>query len=350
LLSNIAAGQGSSSLKQPGLQPTRSAISYRRSSDNETADLYQGGTPPRGGVVVVPGLTPSGKDDPRLVAFAQSLASAQFLVLVPDIADTRALKVSAAGSAFVADAIGALARRLDPAGRRRVGLVAISYAVGPALLAVAQTPAGSHVGFVVAIGGYYDIAAAIGFVTTGYNRLPDGEWRYQEPNDFGKWVFLRSNADGVSDPADRDRLRKIAQHRLASPMAAIDDLLAGLGPEGRAVYALITNRDPGQVPALTARLPLAIREDLRRLNLKEQNLGAIHGPVFIIHGRDDTTIPYTQSEELAAALGSRAHLYVIDYFAHVGAAGTSLSDNLQLLSAATDILKERDRSTAEWSP
>jgi pimeloyl-ACP methyl ester carboxylesterase len=89
---------------------------------------------------------------------------------------------------------------------------------------------------------------------------------------------------------------------------------------------------------------------LGRLNLKEQNLGAIHGPVFLIHGRDDTTIPYIQSEEFAAALGSRAYLYVIDHFAHVSAAGTSLSDNLQLLSAATDILKERDRLMTEWSP
>src|SRR5215475_8200880 len=56
LLSDIAAGQASSSLKQPAML-TRTAIVYRRSG-SETADLYQGGTPPRGGVVVFPGLTP----------------------------------------------------------------------------------------------------------------------------------------------------------------------------------------------------------------------------------------------------------------------------------------------------
>src|SRR5262249_5505285 len=270
-------------------------------------------------------------------------ARAQFLVLVPDIAETRALKVSAADSAFVADAIDTLARRLDPTGRRRVGLVAISYAVGPALLAAAQTPAGSHVGFVVAIGGYYDIAAAIGFVTTGYYRVPDGEWRYQESNNFVKWVFLRSNADGVSDPADRDQLRKIAQRRLENPMAAIDDLLAGLGAEGRDVYALITNRDPGRVPTLIARLPPAIREDLRRLNLKETTLAPLHGPFSLFQGRVAAITPYPKGKGLPPVPAPRPRLYVIDHFAHVDAAGTSLSDNLQLLSAATDILRERDR-------
>lgn len=349
LLTDIAAGEGPSALKQTTPQPGRVALVYGKHV-GETGDLYQGTAVPRGAVVVVPGLTQYGKDDPRLVAFAQSLARAQFVVLVPDVPDLRALKISAADSAYIADAIDALEQRFDPAGRRSIGLVTISYAAGPALLAVAQTPAGQHVGFVVAIGGYYDITAAIAFVTTGYYRLPDAEWRYETPNDFGKWVFLRSNADRVSDPADRSRLHEIAKQRLDNLKASIDDLVAGLGPEGRAVYALIANRDPQQVPALIARLPPAIRNDLVRLDLKQQNLNAIHGPIFLIHGRDDTTIPYAQSEALAAALGSRAHLYLIDHFAHIGAAGMSLSDNLELLSAATDILRERDRFVAEHSP
>lgn len=346
LLTDIAAGQGPSALKQTTPQVARTTMVYGTHARDEVADLYQSAAPARSSVVVVPGLTPYGKDDPRIVAFAQSLARARFLVLVPDIPDLRALKVSAADSAFVADAIDVLEQRDDPAKRRPVGLVAISYAVGPALLAAAQTTAGQHIGFAVAIGGYYDIAEAVAFVTTGYYRLPDGEWRYDKPNDFGKWVFLRSNADRVSDPTDRDQLYRIAERRIANPNAPIDDLTAGLGPEGRAVDALIINRDPREVPALIAQLPLRIRDDLRRLDLKEQNLAAIRGSVFVIHGRDDTTIPYTQSEELAAALGTRAHLYVIDHFAHVGAADMRFGDNFELWDAVTEILKARDHLAA----
>jgi pimeloyl-ACP methyl ester carboxylesterase len=340
LLADIAAGAGPSRLKQTTPAPSRVTIRYAGAAGPEIADLYREPSKARGAVVVVPGLTPYGKDDPRLVAFAQSLARARFFVLVPDIPGLRALKVSAADSAFIADAIDEAAQRFARKGRR-LGLVAISYAVGPALLAAAQTPAGRAVGYIVTIGGYYDIDAAIAFATTGYYRLPDGTWRHVAPNDFGKWVLLRSNADQVANAADRALLYRIAERRLADPAAGIEGLVARLGPQGRAVYALIANRNPRRVPSLVAQLPAALRRELQRLNLKEQNLRAIAGPVFIIHGRDDAVIPYTQSVALAAALGGRAHLYLVDHFAHVG--GASLGDNLRLWQAATAILTQRDR-------
>jgi hypothetical protein len=182
LLLDIAAGGGPSRLKETTPEPSRLTIRYRRSGSAATADLYQGSAPPQGGVVVVPGLTPDGKDDPRLVAFATSLARARFLVLVPDIPNTRALKVSAADSVSIGDAIEELAQRSATGAERRVGLVAISYAVGPALLAASRAPAITHVRFIVAIGGYYDIEAAIAFVTTGYYRAPDRSWDHSTPN------------------------------------------------------------------------------------------------------------------------------------------------------------------------
>jgi pimeloyl-ACP methyl ester carboxylesterase len=344
LLADIAAGDGPSRLKQAAPEPVRSAIRYRRGSGDAVADLYRDTEMPRGAVVVVPGLTPHGKDDPRLVAFAKSLARAQFLVLVPDIANTRALKVSAGDSFPIADAIEELAARFAGGAERSVGLVAISYAVGPALLAAAATPAGRHLRFIVAIGGYYDIEAAIGFVTTGTYREPDGSWHRATPNEFGKFVFLRSNADRIADPADRARLIAIAERRLADPAADIGDLAMRLGPQGRVVYELIDNRDPQRVAGLIARLPEPILRELRALDLKTRNLATIARPVFLVHGADDPIIPAGESTRLAAALGPSAELTLVERFAHVDAATTSLADSIRLLQATTRILEERDRS------
>ena len=343
LLADIAAGSGPSRLKETTPEPAPETIIYRRTAGPAKADLYRSSEQPRGAVVVVPGLTPDGKDDARLVAFAKSLARAQFLVLVPDIANTRALKVSAADGAFIADAIEELAQRAAGGGESSVGLVAISYAVGPALLAATQPPAGRHVRFIVAIGGYYDIEAAIAFVTTGYYRAPDGSWQHAAPNEWGKWVFVRSNADRVGDPGDRDRLRRIAERRLADPKAGIGDLVARLGPDGRAVYDLVSNGDPARVPVLIGRLPAAIRDELRRLDLKGRDFRAIAGPVFLVHGRDDAIIPYSESVKLAEALGPRADLTILDHFAHVDAGDIGFADGLRLWEAAIRILEQRDR-------
>ena len=343
LLSDIAAGDAPSRLKEATPEPVRVTLRYRRAAGDATADLYRNSERARGALVVVGGLTPYGKDDPRLVAFARSLVRAQFLVLVPDIANIRALKVSAGDAAFVADAIEELTQRFASAADRAIGLVAFSYAVGPALLAVSQTSAGRHVRFVVAVGGYHDIEAAIGFVTTGSYRSPDGSWRQGTPNEFGKFVFLRSNAERVADRADRARLIEIAERRLAKPDAELGDLIAGLGPEGRAVYELIANRDPDRVADLIARLPDAIRRELRALDLKARDLSAIAGPVFLIHGEDDAIIPSGESVGLAAALGPRAELYRIEHFAHIDAGTAGLGDSLRLWNAVQRVLAERDR-------
>src|SRR5438094_3285686 len=144
LLADIAAGDGPSRLKETTPEPVRTTVRYGRAAGGASADLYRNAERPRGALVVVPGLTPQGKDDPRLVAFARSLARARFLILVPEIANTRALKVSATDSGFVADALEELAQRFAGGTGHSIGLVAFSYAVGPALIAAAQTPAGRH--------------------------------------------------------------------------------------------------------------------------------------------------------------------------------------------------------------
>ena len=49
------------------------------------------------------------------------------------------------------------------------------------------------------------------------------------------------------------------------------------------------------------------------------------GPVFLVHGEDDTMIPPGESAKLAAALGSRAELHLVKRFAHVDAGTNGLA-------------------------
>jgi fermentation-respiration switch protein FrsA (DUF1100 family) len=82
---------------------------------------------------------------------------------------------------------------------------------------------------------------------------------------------------------------------------------------------------------------------LHRLDLKGRKLPFLAGPVFVVHGEDDTMIPAGESVKLSAALGSRAELYLIERFAHVDAGTPALGDSLRLWDAVIRILEERDR-------
>lgn len=345
LLRDIAAGTAEIRAKSDLPPPLRIPIAWRVEDRRREGDLYRPGDAVRAALVLVPGAAPRGKDDPRLVALALALARARFLVLVPEIESVRALEIGAADHLPIADAVRYLAERRAGPAEPSVGLVAISYAVGPAILAALVPEAGRHVGFIVGVGGYYDVIAAITFFTTGrYREAPTEPWRFRRPNEYGKWVFAMSNAERLDDQADRRLLRQIAERKLEDPAADVGALTARLGPEGASVYRLLINKDPERTPELVALLPPAIRSEIYGLDLRRRDLSVLRARLLLLHGRDDPIIPYTESAALAAAMPGRATLYLVDSLAHVDLGPSGLVDTMRLWLAAYRLLEERDRA------
>ncbi len=345
LLRELAAGPASGGAgAAPAIRPER--LTFAVDGRAHAADAYAAPTA-RADLVLVPGAVRAGAADPRLIAFARTLARADFRVVVPDLARLRALQVTRDDARILA----ALARHLDaqpPA--RPLGMAAVSFAVGPVVLAV---DAGAPVDFVVAVGGYYDLEATIAYFTTGYYRTgPAAPWRFREPNAYGKWVFVLSNVPRLEDAEDRRVLRTMAERKLADLDAGTGDLVARLGPEGRAVHALLVNPDPARVPALIDRLPAGIRAEIDALNLARLDFRAwdrrgIDADVVLIHGRDDPVIPATQSRALARALGpGRSSLHVVDGLDHVELGEVGLAGTLTLVEAVYRVLAQRDRDPA----
>lgn len=326
----------------------RQTIEFAIAGRAYAADLYRAADPPRAALLLVPGLAPDGKNDRRLVDLAVILARARFAVLVPDIASLRAQRVGAENVGQIADALAHLLRVrgeiIPDAGAPPTGIAAISYAVGPALLATLEADLRGRVDFMIAIGGYYDVEAVITYFTTGYFRLGDGgSWTKGTPNDFGKWLFVSANAEAITDLRDRTTLRAMAARRLADRAADLADLAALLGPEGRAVHALLANRDPDRARQLIAGLPAGLRDALSALNLRGRSLAGAPRSVILIHGRDDRIIPVTESLELGAALpAEQSELYVVDRLAHADLEPGDWRDVLTLWQATYRLLRLRD--------
>jgi len=135
----------------------------------------------------------------------------------------------------------------------------------------------------------------------------------------------------------------MAERKLADPDADVADLVAGLGAEGKAVYALLTNDDPDRVPALVQGLPPTVAAEIAALDLKTRDLGALTTKFVLVHGLDDPVIPETESMALAAALpDDHANLYLLDSLDYVDPKPAGLSDKLKLLDAIYTVLAVRD--------
>jgi hypothetical protein len=341
VLGDVQAGDSATYLKSHAPPPTRAPIRIGGAAGEMEADLYMPGELALAGIVLVPGLAPKGRDDPRLVAFANTLARARFAVLVPDLPNMRRQLVTHRDAVLIADA----AANLQEYGHGwPVGLIAVSFAVGPAVLSLLEPTAHDRVAFVVAIGGYYDIQALITYVTTGYyRRAGEHQWRHLEPNPYAPWVFLLINARRLDNANDRRMLMDIATRKLDDPKASVDDLSAALGPEGRAVYALMTNADPERTPELIGDLPAGVRAGIEALDLKRQPLCATTARFILIHDRNDRVIPVTQSEDFALALGEeRAKIYIVASLSHADISPLGVFDAFDLLGATYTVLALRD--------
>lgn len=343
VLADIGAGEGPSPLKEATSPPRRRPIAFEVDGRQHRADLYLPGDEALASMVLVPGVAPAGRDDPKLVAFANTLARARFEVLVPDLPRLRALQVSGDDARVLADAAIHLDRR---SANQPLAMTAISYAAGPAVAALFEPDMKGRVMLVITVGGYYDLQAVITFFTTGYYRAgAEAPWQYRRPNTYGKWVFVLSNAPRLDDPADTRALEAMARRKIGDPDADVSDLTEGLGPDGRAVEALLANRDPDQVPALLAALPPAIVAEVHALDLSRRDLRTVDAHFVLVHARDDPIIPETESIAFAAAAApGRAELFLLEGLHHVDASDLDLIDKLKLLDAIYTVLSFRDGS------
>ncbi|MDP2432492.1 MAG: alpha/beta hydrolase [Pseudomonadota bacterium] len=321
VLQDIAAERGASRLQQSRPAPLRQAVSYSVAGRSHHADLYLPGPLegcaarcPRAAIVVVPGAVPRAKDDPRLVAFANTLARAGFAVLAPEMPGFRSMRVRPSDAREIADAFSYLAGRPELAPGGRAGMFAFSYAVGPALLAALEDDIREQVRFVVGLGGYHDLPRAMRFFTTGWFEHA-GEWRQITPDDTGRMVLVYASLDYSEDAraeSDRESFGRMVELRERDPRADLAPLAAGLSARGKAVYALAVNNDPARFPELLAGLPEAMRADMDRLNLARHDLKRLKARLLLVHGRNDNLIPFPESLALAAAAPEgRAEVFLI---------------------------------------
>ena len=355
VLGDLAAGEGPSRLKERTPPPSRTAVRYAVSGREHAGDLYlPGDAPPLAGIVLVPGAVPKGKDDPRLVALARTLARARFAVLTPEVRGFRELRILPGDAREVADAFAWLVARPDWAPEGRAGLFAVSYAVGPAVLAALEPDVRERVAFVVGLGGYHDLRRTIRYFTTGAYQTRDGAWHHLAPDDYGKLVLVNAARPYLAG-ADAAILDRMVARRLEDRGAELSGLAVQLGPQGRAVYELAENTRPLRFGELYAGLPAAMRSDVEALSLHDKDLSRLHARLILVHGRNDDLIPWPESEALADAAGrERTRLFLLHaILTHVDMRlprwfdwhflGQALPDVVRLWRAVDALLAERER-------
>lgn len=242
------------------------------------------------GIVVVHGMHELGINEPRLVGFARSLAASGFFVmtpLVPGIADYR---VEAQSADVIGTAAQAFAEQLSV---QKVGILAISFSGGLALLAASDQQYAPAIAWIASVGGYYDLDHVLRFFATGEAPRPDGTVEHLAPHEYGALIVVYDEPQDFFSPHDAPLAHDALKLLLAGDGKGSEALTAKMSPAGQQIMQDIYHKQRQTLtPAILAEIDK--RRDQLSAASPAGHLAFVHSRVLLLHGSDDTVIPPTE--------------------------------------------------------
>lgn len=284
--------------------------------DGVDGDLYLAARSSRG-IVLVPGAAERGRNDPRVIRLARAFARARRTVFVPELELYSRRLVSADLDRLVM-AIHGLGARVG----RPVTVVGFSYGGSYALVAAADPRVRGGIDRVAVFGAYFDLVGVVQALTTGVSLI--GGRSLPWPSADRARAMVPQIAAALAPPGEAATIR-----------AALDGRLdpSELHGEGRSVFELLANREPGKTALLAEQVAPHVRDLLRRLS-PASVASAIRIPVFAMHALEDPAVPYGEALRFVRGL-PRTRLVTVRGFDHVDfeAAGSWRSVAADLVGA-----------------
>jgi pimeloyl-ACP methyl ester carboxylesterase len=297
--------------------------------------------PPR--LVLLHGVHHLGIQEPRLIRFARTLASAGVLVFTPQLQELADYQVRPSSIQTVGDAVHAMA---GTPGAPRVGVMGLSFAGAIGLLAAADPHYASQVGYVVSVGTHDDLARVSRFFATNEIPLTDGGSAKLQAHPYGALVLIYSHASDFFDSADVTVARDALRLWLWEDRTAARQKLEGLSPAARQrLDALFSDHLDALRPELLACIERHGSE-MAAVSPKGR-LASLTVPVLLVHGAGDTVIPPSETRWLAREVppAELEQELISPVLQHVELEGrSSWKDQLALVHFMASVLREADAS------
>ena len=305
-------------------------------------DVYAPTTPAplipgtRGGVIMIPGIGDN-RTVPQLINLSQALAHAGLVVMDMTTPTLINYSLSAQDSDGVVQAFNVLAH-WPGVSAKRIGLIGFSGG-GPIICFAAADPRiRDQVAFIALFGSYFNATSLLRAIG---QRALTGYVQPWQPNPFPLQV-LANVISGTLPPSEGVRLQS-AFTPGGKSLTAKD--LAQLSASTSAAYHLLAGDEADRVDANLAALPAQAHALFDELSVNRV-IDQIRAPIYLLHDRSDTSIPFTESRAFAAALARIHHPYDLaefGIFEHVQvrsdlAVGLLFSDGPRLFHVLSEVL------------
>ena len=248
-------------------------------------------------LVLFHGVHHLGIDEPRLEAFATSMAKCGIWVLTPELPDIKDYHVDASSIRT----IGESAKWFEGQTGGSVGVMGLSFSGGLALVAASEPEYRDAFKFVFAVGSQDSMGRVTDYFRTGRDTRPNGSIEVLPPHEYGPLVLEYEYVEDFVPAADVPAIRTVLRAHLYEDKAAEKSTMEALNAAQHAEAVSLMDTASDKTQTLLADSNLRHAGDLAALS-PHGRLNTLTVPVYLLHGEADNIIPSAETLWMAAEL------------------------------------------------
>ena len=149
----------------------------------------------------------------------------------------------------------------------------------------------------VLYGTYYSLPTSINFLLSGKIQYQEID-KYVKPNEWGLIVLFHNYLNGIDAGFDTTILKKILKLRVSNKIIESDDLAEKLCSEGKKIlFDIYNSNQTDKIKKLVELMKIKYKQEMLSISPSEV-CDKINFHVFLMHGANDSMVPYTESIKL----------------------------------------------------
>ena len=251
--------------------------------------------------ILFPGASPFAEEHPGMIGLATTIMNLGYNVFIPRIPPLKALSIKSENVEWFARAYNEIINRND-VDKTNVTIVGISFGGSILLKAtlderIKLNPPRSMLMY----GSCFDLESGLNYLLSGKIEH-NGKIAHIPPNEWGLTVLFHNFIKNVDAGFDTSAIQTILAARVADKLDEVEKLKAELNEHDlQFVDSVLRAKYTPQIAGIAKQIFESQKDSLKQVS-PSSFCEQIEMKIFIMHGANDSMVPYTESVKLGNSL------------------------------------------------
>ena len=255
-------------------------------------------------IIIFPGASPYAENHPGMIMLGNALRSAGYNVFLPRIPNLKNLLIVKENVDWFAHCYKELLNHKNISNTAPM-VVGLSYG-GANLLKASMDKRMCEVSptSILSYGTYYSIESSLKFFLTGKIKYNDKVFNIK-PHEWGTIVIFYNFFKTINTKYDKNMITQILKYRIEDNDKEMNSLIKKLSKENKSLIDKILNGDIDNELESIIKMMMEQNSDVLNYLSPKNWAHQIDNQVFIIHGANDSMVPFTESTDLSKAIKNK---------------------------------------------